>query len=40
MAAKHHPLPIETHAEVIELSEAGKSERQIAIEGLFKKTSP
>ena len=27
MAAKRHPLPIETRAEVIELSKAGKSER-------------
>ncbi|KAI6658194.1 Tigger transposable element-derived protein 6 [Oopsacas minuta] len=32
MAAKRHPLPIETRAEVIELSKAGKSERQIALQ--------
>ena len=35
MAAKCHPLPIETRAIVIELSKAGKSERQIAIEDFF-----
>ena len=40
MAAKPHLLPIETRAEVIELSKAGKSERQITIEDFFKKTSP
>ena len=40
MAAKRHPLPIVTRAEVIELSKAGKSERHIAIEDFFKKTSP
>ena len=40
MADKCHLLPIETRAEVIELSKAGKSERQIAIEDFFKKTSP
>ena len=40
MAAKRHPLGIETRAEVIELSKAGKSERQIAIKDFFKKTSP
>ena len=40
MAAKRHPLPIETRAEVIELNKVGKSERQIAIEDFFKKTSP
>ena len=39
-AAKRHPFPIETRAEVIELSKAGKSERQIAIEHFFKKASP
>ena len=32
MAAKRHPLPIETCAEVIELSKAGRSERQIALQ--------
>ena len=28
MAAKRHPLPIETRAEVIELSKAGKLSRE------------
>ena len=32
MAAKRHPLPIETRAEVIELSKAGNSERQVALQ--------
>ena len=45
MAAKRHPLPIETRAEVIEFSRVGKLSREgprrkPSIEDFFKKTSP